>query len=174
MGRLDLERYVNRVNVNDGAQADLTPLIAGEIDQNVAEYRLDTVHSERWVRCDRRLLRDIDGRPVKIVCMTIDFTEELRRIKFLEETARTDVLTGLLNRPGLLTEFASLQSADGFKKVNMPMDMPWETTFCRPPPVLTSIGGVWTASKRDMSGLMKEADVRLCEAKAAGKDAVRF
>ncbi len=137
--------------------------------------------------------------------MTIDFTEERRRIEFVEDTARTDVLTGLLNRPGLLIEFASLQSADGFeiftldldgfKQVNMPMDLPWETTFCRPrggcsmnlkrmrdpipvadeiAAVHTSIGGFLTAAKRDMPGLMKEADVLLCEAKAAGKDAVRF
>ncbi|WP_312224195.1 diguanylate cyclase [Rhizobium rhizoryzae] len=116
--RLDLERYVDRVNVNDGAHADLTPLIAGKLDHNVAEYRLDTVHGERWMRCDRRLLRDSDGRPVKIVGMAIDFTEERRRIEILEETARTDALTGLLNRRGLSIEFAALQSADGFKEVN--------------------------------------------------------
>ncbi len=112
--RLDLERYVNRVKVNDGAQADLTPLIAGKIDQNVAEYRLDTVQGERWMRCDRRLLRDSDGRPVKIAGMAIDFTEDRRRIEMPEETARTDALTGLLNRRGLSIEFATLHSADGF------------------------------------------------------------
>ncbi|EKJ94782.1 PAS/PAC sensor hybrid histidine kinase [Bradyrhizobium lupini HPC(L)] len=33
--RLDLERYLQRVNVDDGAQADLSPLIAGKLDQNV-------------------------------------------------------------------------------------------------------------------------------------------
>lgn len=43
------------------------------------------------MRCDRRLLRDSDGRPVKIVGMAIDFTDERRRIEMLEETARTDV-----------------------------------------------------------------------------------
>ncbi len=105
--RLDLERYVDRVNVNNGAQADLTPLIAGELDQNVAEYRLDTVHRERWMRRDRRLLRDSDGQPGKIVGMAIDFTEERRRIEMLEETTRTDALTGLLNRRGLSVEFSA-------------------------------------------------------------------
>ena len=237
--RLDLERYVNRVNVNDGAQADLTPLIAGEVDQNVAEYRLDTVHGERWMRCDRRLLRDSNGQPVKIVGMAIDFTEDRRRIELLEETARTDVLTGLLNRRGLSIEFASQQSTegftvlaldlDGFKKVNdahghATGDIVLQTAAARirsavrecdlvartggdefvvviagnrstgeaaaerivermrePIPVAdeitdvhTSIGGVWTAAKRDISSLIKEADVLLYEAKAAGKDAVRF
>ena len=237
--RLDLERYVNRVNVNDGAQADLTPLIAGEVDQNVAEYRLDTVHGERWMRCDRRLLRDSNGQPVKIVGMAIDFTEDRRRIELLEETARTDLLTGLLNRRGLSIEFASQQSAegftvlaldlDGFKKVNdahghATGDIVLQTAAARirsavrecdlvartggdefvvviagnrstgeaaaerivermrePIPVAdeiadvhTSIGGAWTAAKRDLSELTREADTLLYEAKAAGKDVVRF
>jgi len=237
--RLDLERYVNRVNVNDGAQADLTPLIAGELDQNVAEYRLDTVHGERWMRCDRRLLRDSDGRPVKIVGMAIDFTEERRRIEMLEETARTDALTGLLNRRGLSMEFAGLQSADGFAVLALDLDgfkevndvhghamgdVVLQTTAARLTSavretdlvartggdefvvvvagdrstgeaaaerilarmrepirisheiadVRTSIGGIWTGEKRDVSELLNEADALLYDAKAAGKDVVRF
>jgi len=237
--RLDLERYVNRVNVNDGAQADLTPLITGKLDQNVAEYRLETVQGERWMRCDRRLLRDSDGRPVKIVGMAIDFTEERRRIEMLEETARTDALTGLLNRRGLSIEFAALQSAagvavlaldlDGFKEVNDAHghamgDVVLKTTASRLTSsvrdqdlvartggdefvvviggdqpageaaaqrilarmrepiaiadhiadVRASIGGIWTRDKRDVSELLNEADALLYNAKAAGKDAVRF
>jgi diguanylate cyclase (GGDEF)-like protein/PAS domain S-box-containing protein len=237
--RLDLERYVNRVNVNDGAQADLTPLITGKLDQNVAEYRLETVQGERWMRCDRRLLRDSDGRPVKIVGMAIDFTEERRRIEMLEETARTDALTGLLNRRGLSIEFAALQSAagvavlaldlDGFKEVNDAHghamgDVVLKTTASRLTSsvrvqdlvartggdefvvviagdqpageaaakrilarmrepiaianhiadVRVSIGGIWTPDKRDVSELLNEADALLYNAKAAGKDAVRF
>ncbi|WP_220328623.1 hypothetical protein [Rhizobium wenxiniae] len=38
--------------------------------------------------------------------------------------------------------------------------------------IRTSIGGIWTDAKRDVSELLKEAD--LYEAKAVGKDAVRF
>jgi hypothetical protein len=56
--RLDLQRYVEKINSVDGASADLTPLLDGEVDQSVAEYRLMTVNGERWMRCDRRLLRD--------------------------------------------------------------------------------------------------------------------
>jgi diguanylate cyclase (GGDEF)-like protein len=74
------------------------------------------------MRCDRRLLRDGDGRPIKIVGMAIDFTEERRRIAILEKTARTDALTGLLNRRGLSIEFTSLQSADGFAVLALDLD----------------------------------------------------
>ncbi len=237
--RLDLERYVSMINVNDGAQADLTPLIAGKLDHNVAEYRLDTVHGERWMRCDRRLLRDSDGRPVKIVGMAIDFTDERCRIEMLEETARTDVLTGLLNRRGLSMQFAALTSADGFAVLALDLDgfkevndvhghamgdVVLQTTAARltsavrqtdlvartggdefvvvvagdrstggaaaerilarmrePIPISnkvadirTSIGGIWTGEKRDVSELLNEADALLYDAKAAGKDAVRF
>lgn len=237
--RLDLEHYVSRVNINDGAQADLTPLISGELDQNVAEYRLDTIHGERWMRCDRRLLRDGDGRPVKIVGMAIDFTEERRRIEQLEETVRTDVLTGLLNRRGLADEFSTLSSADGFVVLALDLDgfkqvndlhghAVGDLVLCetarrieaavrkqdlvartggdefvvvvagnratgmaaaerilekmRDPVSITggsahvraSIGGVWTASKRDIQALINEADMLLYDAKASGKDAMQF
>ena len=40
--------------------------------------------------------------------------------------------------------------------------------------VRTSIGGIWTGEKRDVSELLKQADTLLYDAKAAGKDAVRF
>jgi len=237
--RLDLERYVSRVNVNDGAQADLTPLISGELDQNVAEYRLDTIQGERWMRCDRRLLRDGDGRPLKIVGMAIDFTDERRRIEQLEECASTDALTGLLNRRGLVGEFAALQSADGFVVLALDLDGfkqvndvhghgVGDVVLCetarritgavrshdlvartggdefvvvvagsraagmaaaerilermRAPVLISggsthvraSIGGVWSAAKRDISGLINEADALLYDAKASGKDAMQF
>ena len=47
--RMDLENYLKRVNVDDSATADLTPLLAGEVDQAVAEYRLETIVGERWM-----------------------------------------------------------------------------------------------------------------------------
>jgi GGDEF domain-containing protein len=96
---LDLQRYVEKINSADGASADLTPLLDGEVDQSVAEYRLMTVNGERWMRCDRRLLRDEAGHPKRIV--VIDFTDEKTRLDHFERSAETDALTGLLNRRGL-------------------------------------------------------------------------
>lgn len=126
--RLDLDAYLGKISRADRTAADLTPLIRGAIDQNVAEYRLETIAGERWMRCDRRLLRDADGRPLKIVGMAIDFTEEHRQIERLKRNAQTDSLTGLLNRRGLEARFPQMTSAsgyavlvidlDGFKQVN--------------------------------------------------------
>lgn len=126
--RLDLEAYLARISRLDRSAADLTPLIEGTLDQNVVEYRLDTIAGERWMRCDRRLLRDAEGRPLKIVGMAIDFTEEHRQIERLQRNAQTDSLTGLLNRRGLEARFPQMASSagyavlaidlDGFKQVN--------------------------------------------------------
>ncbi len=200
---------------------------------------MDTVHGERWMRCDRRLLRDNDGHPIKIVGMAIDSTEERRRIEMREETARTDVLTGLLNRRELSMQFAALTSADGFAVLALDLDgfkevndahghamgdVVLQTTAARLTSavrasdlvartggdefvvvvagdqstgeaaaerilarmkeptaisneitdVRTSIGGIWTGEKRDVSELLKQADALLYDAKAAGKDAIKF
>lgn len=125
---LDIDTYVSKINGLDRPSADLSPLICGTVDQNVAEYRLETIAGERWMRCDRRLLRDADGKPLKIVGMAIDFTEEHRQIEDLQRNAQTDSLTGLLNRRGLEARFSQLTSSagfavlvidlDGFKQVN--------------------------------------------------------
>jgi diguanylate cyclase (GGDEF)-like protein/PAS domain S-box-containing protein len=120
--RLDLDRYLSRINVEDNEAADLAPLIAGKLEQNVAQYRLDTVAGERWMRCDRRLLRDSDGTPLKIVGMAIDFTEEHRRIEALALSSQTDILTGLLNRRGLAEQFPQRMFADGFSVLAVDLD----------------------------------------------------
>ncbi|MGJ7043386.1 diguanylate cyclase (GGDEF)-like protein/PAS domain S-box-containing protein [Shinella sp. BE166] len=120
--RLDLENYLKRVNVDDGASADLTPLLAGDVDQAVAEYRLETVTGERWMRCDRRLLRDGNGAPFRIVGMAIDFTEEHNRFVDLERTSQRDALTGLLNRRGLIASFSKLTAAHGYSVLAVDLD----------------------------------------------------
>lgn len=126
--RLDLQRYIDKVHPEDFAAADLTPLLTGAVDQSVAEYRLDTVFGEKWMRCDRRLLRDSDGRPRRIVGVAIDFTEEHRRLEASERNSEIDALTGLLNRRGLTNQYERLATSsgigvlaidlDGFKQVN--------------------------------------------------------
>lgn len=124
----DMEAYFRRINPEDVRLADLTPLLSGQIDQSVIEYRLTTVAGERWMRCDQRLLRDPDGLPFRVVGVVIDLTEELQRIQQSELMADTDVLTGLLNRRGLKKRFDALSpdsgvavltiDLDGFKEIN--------------------------------------------------------
>lgn len=126
--RLDLQNYLEKVNPEDVDAADLTSLLEGAVDQSVAEYRLDTVAGERWMRCDRRLLRNTDGTPRRIVGVAIDFTEEHQRLEASERSSETDLLTGLLNRRGLMNRFKQMASSlgwsillvdlDGFKGVN--------------------------------------------------------
>ncbi len=126
--RLDLANYLAKMNPQDAPAADLTPLLSGTVDQSVAEYRLDTVDGERWMRCDRRLLRNVDGTPRRIVGVAIDFTEEHERLKASQLSSETDLLTGLLNRRGLQSRFEQISSPngwsllavdlDGFKQVN--------------------------------------------------------
>lgn len=126
--RLDLQHYLDKVNPKDVGAADLSLLLSGQVDQSVAEYRLQTVDGEKWIRCDRRLLRDVDGRPRRIVGVAIDFTTERRRIEASERNSETDALTGLLNRRGLFNRYGLMTSQggwsvlaidlDGFKEIN--------------------------------------------------------
>ena len=126
--KLDLKHYLERVYPDDCAAADLTPLLSGTVDQSVVEYRLDTVSGQKWMRCDRRLLRDPDGRPRRVVGVAIDFTEEHFRLEASERNSQIDALTGLLNRRGLANRYRHMVTAsgmgvlavdlDGFKQVN--------------------------------------------------------
>lgn len=118
----DLERYLDKVNPEDAEAADLTALLAGRVDQSVAQYRLDTVEGEKWIRCDRRLLRNPDGTPRRIVGVAIDFTEEHRRLEASERNSQTDLLTGLLNRRGLATRFQQMPSANGWSLLALDLD----------------------------------------------------
>jgi diguanylate cyclase (GGDEF)-like protein/PAS domain S-box-containing protein len=126
--RLDLETYLSIIKPDDRDGASLADLIDGRVEQSVAEYRLATQHGERWMRCDRRLLRDDKGEPLRIVGVAIDFTAEHRRLEQMETSADTDALTGLLNRRGLTRRFTHTAfetgcgllaiDLDGFKAVN--------------------------------------------------------
>lgn len=126
--RLDLNGYLKKMHPDDHSAASLTPLLEGHVDKAVAEYRLSTVDGERWMRCDRRLLRDASGKPFRIIGVVIDYSEEHQRLVELESDADTDTLTGLYNRRGLQKKFDRLRKVkaylvltidlDGFKEIN--------------------------------------------------------
>ena len=120
--RLDLARYLARVNPSDMASADLSPLLSGAVDHSCAEYRLNTVFGERWMRCDRRLLRNPDGTPRRVVGVAIDFTDEHLRLKEFERRSETDSLTGLLHRRGLAMRYPLLPSSAGWAVLLMDLD----------------------------------------------------
>jgi diguanylate cyclase (GGDEF)-like protein/PAS domain S-box-containing protein len=119
---LDLHRYLGKVNPDDIAGADLTPLLSGMVDQSVAEYRLETIAGEKWMRCDRRLLRDQDGTPRRVVGVVIDFTEEHLRLSAAERNSEIDLLTGLLNRRGLASGYSQMTTRSGFGVLTIDLD----------------------------------------------------
>ncbi|MGJ3629117.1 diguanylate cyclase [Sphingomonas sp. MMS24-JH45] len=73
---MGLQTYVEHIHPDDLAAADLSPLIEGRVDSLAAEYRLVNEAGERWVRCDRRLIRRADGTPEQIVGVVIDINAE--------------------------------------------------------------------------------------------------
>jgi diguanylate cyclase (GGDEF)-like protein/PAS domain S-box-containing protein len=127
-GPYDLQEFSAHILPEDRANADLQELIEGRRDRSSVEYRLQTHSGVHWMRCDRRLLRDEDGRPERLVGVTIDLTEEHERRIRAEVQATTDPLTGLLNRRGLESRLRALPGdlacgvmlvdLDGFKQVN--------------------------------------------------------
>lgn len=124
----DLSGYIQRMASEDRAGAGFERLVAGETDRETAEYRLQTVTGERWMRCERKLLRDEEGRPIKIMGVAFDISREREQLRLTQEQANRDSLTGLLNRRGLETAFALGRAShgcgvlavdlDGFKLVN--------------------------------------------------------
>lgn len=127
-GPLDLAGFCARIHPDDLPASDLGALIAGECDRSSVEYRLQTSRGMHWMRCDRRLLRDDQGRPEQLVGVTIDMTDEHEKRLLAETQASTDPLTGLLNRRGLEQRLGKLPAdcqcglllvdLDGFKQVN--------------------------------------------------------
>ncbi len=120
--RMDLNAYLAKVNPEDHEATNLTPLLEGDVDKSVAEYRLHTVAGERWMRCDRRLLRDGAGNPMRVIGVVIDFTEEHLRRQTLEMDADTDQLTTLYNRRGMQKKFQKLNRTNGVLVVTIDLD----------------------------------------------------
>ncbi|MET0747349.1 MAG: diguanylate cyclase [Rhizobium sp.] len=126
--KMALTAYLAQVPMEDRGGTDLSALIEGRVDHSSAEYRLDTINGRRWIRCDRRLLRDAYGDPYAIVGVAIDFTKERQDLLRSQEQAHTDALTGLLNRRGLAQHFKEIDDRgavavlavdlDGFKAIN--------------------------------------------------------
>lgn len=124
----DLSGYIQRMQPEDRGGAGFERLVSGESDRETAEYRLLTVTGEHWMRCERKLLRDEEGRPIKIMGVAFDISRERETLRLTQEQANRDSLTGLLNRRGLEAAFALGRSdhacgvlavdLDGFKLVN--------------------------------------------------------
>lgn len=126
-------QYTSLVAESDREAASLKPLIAGEVERAVAEYRVRAFDDHiRWFRCQRQLVRSSEGLPSQVIGIVIDISEERARHAQLEIRASTDMLTGLLNRRGLAEhtkDFGMLQiehgvvgvivlDLDHFKQVN--------------------------------------------------------
>jgi diguanylate cyclase (GGDEF)-like protein/PAS domain S-box-containing protein len=81
--------------------ANVADVLAGRCDN----YRMDKryVHADGrpiWVRLTSGLVRSPDGRPLHLVAHVEDITGHRAQQQDLERQARTDTLTGLLNRRG--------------------------------------------------------------------------
>ncbi|MGY1781646.1 GGDEF domain-containing protein [Geodermatophilus sp. SYSU D01036] len=87
--------------------------------------------TRRLISMQNNVLTGADGRPYAVACVGIDVTDQRRREAVLSERARTDRLTGILNRGALFEELTHcLDPAagrecgvlfcdlDGFKVVN--------------------------------------------------------
>ncbi len=124
----DLDAYIQRMEPEDRAGAGFERLISGRTERETAEYRLRTITGEHWMRCERKLVRDEEGKPLKIVGVAFDISSEREELRLTQEQANRDSLTGLLNRRGLEAAFGKAQrdqacgvlaiDLDGFKLVN--------------------------------------------------------
>ena len=115
---LDLDGYVALVLPEDRHAADLSRLISGEDDCSVAEYRVMKNLGLRWMRCRRRLVRDDDGRPTRVIGMAVDVTEQKTLQAWVEQQAKTDPLTGLGNRRGFEERAEALLARAAASRVN--------------------------------------------------------
>ena len=126
--KLSFDDYMLLIPEEDRNSVHLNGLVEGRIDSCNVQYRLMTPQGERWVRCDRRLIRDAAERPSTIIGVVIDIHDEHLELERSRAQADTDILTGLLNRRGLQHRMerwddnqpwvALAVDLDGFKKVN--------------------------------------------------------
>jgi diguanylate cyclase (GGDEF)-like protein/PAS domain S-box-containing protein len=125
---LDAQELAAMVEEGDRDHANLRALIQGRADRETAEYHVATPFGRRLLVCDAQLLRDEAGRPVEVVGLVRDITQERARQRAIELQADTDPLTALLNRRGLDRRIARLRAPaplgvvlvdlDRFKLVN--------------------------------------------------------
>ncbi len=93
--------FVGSVHPDDIGLADIAGLVRGLQEAGIVEYRVRTAdRGLRWVRCKRKLIRDADGRPDRVIGVVMDVTEDKQARTQIEQRATTDVLTKLLNRRG--------------------------------------------------------------------------
>jgi cyclic di-GMP phosphodiesterase Gmr len=89
---------------------------------------LDRSGARRRISMENAVLSDVHGRPYAVACIGLDVTERRREEDRLHERARTDLLTGLVNRGTLFEVLAARLAAGGcgllfcdldrFKEVN--------------------------------------------------------
>jgi cyclic di-GMP phosphodiesterase Gmr len=89
---------------------------------------LDRSGVRRRISMENAVLSDVHGRPYAVACVGLDVTERRRHEDRLHERARTDLLTGLVNRGTLFEVLGARLAADGcgllfcdldhFKEVN--------------------------------------------------------
>ena len=93
--------FVASVHTDDIALVDISPMVRGQSDAGVVEYRVMTATGDvRWMRCKRKLVRDDRERPYAVIGVVVDITEDKRIRADYAQQATTDVLTKLYNRRG--------------------------------------------------------------------------
>jgi diguanylate cyclase (GGDEF)-like protein/PAS domain S-box-containing protein len=125
---LDVDEMSAMVDERDPDRVSFLALVEGKADRKTIEYRAATPFGRRLLVCDARLLRDEAGKPVEVVGLVRDVTEERARQRAVELQADTDPLTSLLNRRGLERRIDALRAPaplgvvlvdlDRFKLVN--------------------------------------------------------